>query len=126
MTPEATWSRNLFDALNDGGTWGVPRSGLIFTKRGEEFVLTARMPWMEGMPITAAQVDEQQLSDFEAIRRHMADAGITVTDETSVEFPIVILDHLGVVDRVATVQEAEMYVTEGRSREQALRWERSQ
>lgn len=83
LNPDAAWSRMTVDSLVDGGVWGVPRSGLLFTKRGEnELALTARMPWEPGMPITAAQVREQQDSDYAAICLHMMVAGITVTDET--------------------------------------------
>lgn len=74
------WSANIFRMITDGGTWGVPRSGLMFTKRGEKLVLTARMPHMAGMPCSAAELAEQQQGDYEDIKRHMEAAGITVED----------------------------------------------
>lgn len=78
----AEWCRTMFDSLVDGGMWGVPRSGLLFTRRGDALVLTDRLPWQEGMPITKAQVREQQDGDLAAISRYMGIAGITVKDES--------------------------------------------
>jgi hypothetical protein len=72
------WSRNHFHMLADGGTWGVPRSGLIWTKRGDELVLLARMPWVKEMPITADQLKEQQDADISSISEHMRAAGVRV------------------------------------------------
>jgi hypothetical protein len=60
----------------------VPRSGLIFTKRGNTLALTARMPHIPAMPITADELREQQDSDFEGTKLHFGAAGVTVTDET--------------------------------------------
>jgi hypothetical protein len=50
------WSRNLFAGLSDGGVWAVPRCGLLFTKRGNELHLTARMPHDPKMPISASEL----------------------------------------------------------------------
>jgi hypothetical protein len=77
------WSQNVFRMITDGGVWGVPRSGLMFTKRGDKLVLTARMPHMAGMPCSAAELAEQQQDDYEGIKRHMEAAGITVEDASS-------------------------------------------
>jgi hypothetical protein len=81
MSADAQWSKNLFASLNEGGVWGVPRSGLMFRKRGKEFVLFARMPHMKEMPITARQLRRQQNSDFAIIREKFAEAGIKVRKE---------------------------------------------
>lgn len=82
------WCRRTVDAIADGGVWGVPRSGLLFQKTGDdELTLTDRMPWtveMEGT-ITEAQLDEQQQSDVDATVEHMLAAGITVIDATRQE-----------------------------------------
>ena len=77
------WCRWMFELLNDGGEWAVPRSGLIFTKRADKFVLTAEMPWMPEMTgtITREQLREQQDTEFASIRDHFAAAGITVERE---------------------------------------------
>jgi hypothetical protein len=83
LNPEhVEWSRNHFRTIANGGAWGLPRSGLIFTKRGNTLVLTARMPHDPAMPITAEQLIEQQDSDFEGTKLHFGAAGITVVDET--------------------------------------------
>lgn len=76
------WCANLFAMLKDGGAWGVPRSGLIYRKRGNALVLVERMPHVAGMPITAAQLAEQQQSDADSTREHFTAAGIEVKDET--------------------------------------------
>ena len=72
------WSHDHFRMMKDGSTWAIPRSGLIFQKRGKELMLTARMPHDPAMPITATQLDEQQHSDFVVIKRHFEAAGIKV------------------------------------------------
>ena len=77
-----SWSRNLFDTLRDGGPWGIPRSGLIFTKRGGELHLTARMPHDPAMPITVEELIAQQKADFDGTKLHFEAAGITVVDKT--------------------------------------------
>lgn len=80
------WCRQMVDMLNDGGVWGIPRSGLIFTKTGpDELTLTARMPWMPEMEgtITPEQLREQQQSDVDGTTAHMAAAGVTVIDATA-------------------------------------------
>jgi hypothetical protein len=72
------WSRQLFDTMRDGGVWGVPRSGLLYVKRGNRLVLTARMPYDPAMPIAEKQFDEQQHADIELIKQHFGAAGIVV------------------------------------------------
>ena len=72
------WCRNLFASLNEGGVWAVPRSGLIFNKRGNTFVLVARMPWMDDMPITAKQLKRQQDGDIAVITLHFSLIGVAV------------------------------------------------
>lgn len=83
-TEHVEWCRNVFRALNEGGVWGVPRSGLVFTKRGEELVLTERLPASVEQSRTYQGEDLQlrayQDEDFEVIKAHFAAAGITVTE----------------------------------------------
>jgi hypothetical protein len=75
------WCRNLFEQLNEnGGVWGVPRSGLIFHRHGERLCLASRLQWTEGMPISEEQLDELQESDFEVIKDRFALAGIPVVE----------------------------------------------
>ena len=76
------WSRGVFNALHDGGVWAVPRSGLIFTKRGRMFVLTSRMPWAPVMPMPRDELETMQKADFEMISLHMLAAGVPVSDST--------------------------------------------
>ena len=66
---DITWSRNLFAALNEGGTWCVPRSGLVFNKRGGALVLITRLPGFDSA---------EQESDLDAIAAHFSAAGIEV------------------------------------------------
>lgn len=82
---DVAWSSNIFRTIPDGGTWGVPRSGLLFTKRGNELHLTARMPHDPAMPITIEQLTEQQDTDLGGIKRHFEAAGIPVVDRTERE-----------------------------------------
>ena len=56
------WSRRQFAMMKDQGVWGIPRSGLIFQRQGDELVLINRMPHEEGMPVTPEQLTEQQQS----------------------------------------------------------------
>lgn len=78
------WSRQMFRTMRDGGSWGVPRNGLIFTKRGNKFVLTMRMPYHPDMPITPLRFRRQQRHEFLNIKRYFEAAGVTVVDETGV------------------------------------------
>ena len=76
------WCRQHFAMIKDGGTWAIPRSGMIFTKRGNNLVLTAAMPWEPGMPCTPEELTEQQTRELEECREHFGAAGVTVTSET--------------------------------------------
>jgi len=81
MTPSnVEWSRRQFAMMKDGGIWGIPRSGMIFQRQGDELVLINRMPHMEEMPVTPAQLDQQQQADFDVVKAHFEAAGIPVRD----------------------------------------------
>ena len=84
LSTEAQWCLNLFNLLNEGGTWGVPRSGLVFVKRGDKLVLTARMPWMPEMKglLTEAELHEQQDEELRVNRQFFGEAGVEVVDES--------------------------------------------
>lgn len=83
FAPESVaWSGNLFRSLSDGGSWAMPRSGLIFEKRGQELCLRLRMPHDPKMPITAAQLQEQQDNDFKDVKASFGAAGVTVVDKS--------------------------------------------
>lgn len=36
------WARKIFACMADGGTWTIPRSGLVFQRRGDGLVLIER------------------------------------------------------------------------------------
>lgn len=71
----------MFSLMAEGGMWGVPRSGLMFQRRGEKLILISRMPWAEGMPISKNELVEQQEQDYEQIQHYFGLAGITVERE---------------------------------------------
>ena len=79
---EVDWTRGLWETLRDRGVGGVPRAGVVFQKREaeREFAVVARMPYEEGMPLTAKQLAEQQQSEIDGIRLRLAVAGISVPE----------------------------------------------
>jgi hypothetical protein len=77
-TNHVEWCKAQFRMLADGGVWAIPRSGVVFQRRGDELHLHEVMPWSAGMPISAAQLKEQQDGEFEAVRIHFEAAGIQV------------------------------------------------
>ena len=40
------WCRSQWELMNDGGVWGIPRSGLVFKKdnEGKRLLLVNQMP----------------------------------------------------------------------------------
>jgi hypothetical protein len=72
--PHADWCRNLFASLNDGGVWGVPRSGLTFKRRGDRLVLVDRAMGFDS---------RDQQADYLTIRQRFGAANIAITDETT-------------------------------------------
>ena len=86
------WSRALCATISTGGSWAVPRSGLIFRKTGErEFTLAVALPFdafdrtgFDGpgigadVPRTEAALISWQQQDYRCIKRHLEAAGITV------------------------------------------------
>jgi hypothetical protein len=89
MNPDhIAWCKRMFAMMAEGGIWGVPRSGLIFTRRGDKLVNTQRMPFLPGMenpdmdcPHTAEALAAHQEDDFQEHVRHFGAAGITVEKE---------------------------------------------
>ncbi len=78
---DVQWCRKLFSMLADGGTWGVPRSGLFFQKQSDCLVLQSTMPHTADMPMTEAALKKYQQEDFAVIQEHFAAAGIMVQGE---------------------------------------------
>jgi len=72
------WSRRQFAMMKDGGVWGIPRSGVVFQRQGDELVLILQMPHTEEMPVTPEQLDQQQQADFDVVKKHFEAAGIVV------------------------------------------------
>lgn len=77
------WSRQMFRTLAEGGKWGIPRSGILFTKRGDRLEATDVMPHDPNMPITPLRLKRQQRHEFLNVKRHFEAAGITVVDLTA-------------------------------------------
>lgn len=77
----ADWCRGMYALMSEGGVWGVPAAGIVFTKRNGGLVWTAAMPWRADMAgvITRAELEARQAEAFESIREHFAAAGIEVT-----------------------------------------------
>jgi len=76
---DIAWCRQTFARIAPGGVWGIPRSGLIFQKTGEQqLTLIDQMPWTDGMPISPAQLLTQQEREFNLNKEHFAAAGIEV------------------------------------------------
>ena len=77
------WSWQTWNSIAQGGTWAVPRSGLVFQKQGTTLVLIARMPYQEGMPGNGGQWAEYQESDYDAIKREFAKINVTVEKDAN-------------------------------------------
>lgn len=73
------WTKRQIEMLIIGGIWGVPRSGLMIQRTGQnEVQLTAALPHQEGMDITPEQLKAFQQDDWNLIRQHIEAAGFTV------------------------------------------------
>jgi len=85
MSEHTDWCARMFDLIQEGGVWGVPRSGLIFTKltNPPTLQLTDRMPHDPTMQLSAGELREMQNADLAQIREEFALAGITVTEGVS-------------------------------------------
>lgn len=78
---EVAWTINALSRLAIGGSWGVPRSGLIFTRTGEtEATLTARMPL--GGFATKIELEKYRQEDADCIARRITAGGWTFKDQT--------------------------------------------
>jgi hypothetical protein len=75
------WCRQMWSMMADLGTWGVPRSGLIFQKVAEKskLVLINMMPHDPSMPMSAEELREYQRSDFNVIREQFAKIDVHVS-----------------------------------------------
>jgi hypothetical protein len=81
---EIAWSRDRFDQMKLGGTWAVPRSGLVFQRTGKsELTLFDAMPHIPEMPCTKEQLIEFQTADYRVIAERFTLAGISVKSNVS-------------------------------------------
>lgn len=74
------WCQDLYRSLAEGGIWGVPRSGLLFTKQDGKLVLTDKMPLFTEMPVSAVELKEYQQDEYNLVKRHFEAAGIPVEE----------------------------------------------
>lgn len=93
MIPQADidWSLKLNGSIRVGGSWGVPRSGLVFQKDSEtDWSLKTVMPWSAGIlkallegkdvPKDADALLAYQRADYECIRSRFEAAGLKISD----------------------------------------------
>lgn len=68
------WCRRLWESMNEGAVWGIPRTGLIFKKLGPEAKLVLITRVDPGSPEFRALQEE----DLEGTREHFAEFGVEV------------------------------------------------
>lgn len=73
------WCKSLMMNLRDGGIWGIPRSGLTFTKHGDTLVLTELEPHSSHVPWSAAELRKYQEAEYKDMKEHFEAAGFEVT-----------------------------------------------
>jgi hypothetical protein len=83
------WCRRMWSVMADGGSWGLPASGLIFQKReaARELVLIDAMPHTPEMPITADELLARQISLYIDTVEHFALCDVKVRRECSWPVP---------------------------------------
>lgn len=81
MSEYTQWCQMIFNGLVEGGVWGVPRSGLIFRKEGDSFVLVEVAPPTEDLPMNAEELRLYQQFDYDGIKMVFEEAGIHVRSE---------------------------------------------
>lgn len=89
-TEHIEWCKRHHASIRDGGSWGVPRSGLVFKKTVTGFELVDVMPYTDDLafgasidkdvPQSAEALLEWQREDFACIQRHNKAAGLEITD----------------------------------------------
>jgi hypothetical protein len=98
MEERAGWSRRNFNMIAVGGTWAVPRSGLVFRKTNDHTLELANlMPWSPAMgrgfewgfdvPPSAEKLIEYQRDDFRTLVEAHKAAGIEVSDPKNLLWP---------------------------------------
>lgn len=87
MTAEVTeWCRDLFYSLKVGAAWGVPRSGLVFTRTAENVLtLTEQLERTDHMSGSDRLLwREYQQADYIEIAEHFRASGIEVAIDDSI------------------------------------------
>jgi len=59
----------------------------MFQRASNVLILVNVMPWMDGMPMTAEELTEYQVGDFESCRDRFAAAGFDVVDPKGLLIP---------------------------------------
>jgi hypothetical protein len=89
------WCQTQHMMVKEGGTWAVPRSGLIFKRNAKGFELINNMPFLSEMaqalqhepkmdiPKTPEELLGYQREDFRCIQRHFKAAKMEVTDPSN-------------------------------------------
>jgi hypothetical protein len=93
MTKEqehAAWSRRNWEMTKGGGSWALPRSGLIFRRTHAGSELATVMPYTPDIafaaylhadvPQNAEALRNYQRNDFNIIKHYHELAGLSVTD----------------------------------------------
>jgi len=85
---EVDWTASHLNRLYTGGTWMLPRAGLIFVKTGDkEITLNVAMPFMaamaqmileNGKPMTPEKLQEVQKEEFYNVAARARHGGFTV------------------------------------------------
>ena len=77
------FAQNLWEMLNDGGLWAIPRVGLTYRKdlAGKRMVLFHRMPWFEGLSVSPEELAYRQDVDAQGVREMFFTIGIDVEEE---------------------------------------------
>ena len=72
----ASWYRLLYDKVNEGGLWIIPRSGMVFRKQDDGFVWVGTIPCDD--PLYHMAPDIAQDVEYATAREHFAKADIVV------------------------------------------------
>lgn len=84
MSLGADWCARMFAALKDGGVWGIPRTGLVFERRGSSLILIDVMSYEPGMLSTADELALAQAEEYNQIKGYLEEVGITVGREVGI------------------------------------------
>lgn len=80
------WCRSMFYSLKVGGVWGVPRSGLVFTRTADNVLtLTEQLERTDHMSGSDRLLwREYQQADYIDIAEHFRASGIEVAIDDSI------------------------------------------